>query len=218
MVTNLSKQARLIDSLVQGLRPVQRLVSPWRRATQWIALLAAAVILLAGLSDVHALAQRIAGTPELGWAMLGSGLTAVLAAVAAFQTSVPGRAARWNLLPLPAVLLWVTTSSLGCLGTSVDGAGQPASLRSALRECLPFLLLVSLPLCAALMIMLRRGFPERPAHTAALAGLAAAAGAATLLNFFHPFDVAAIDLLVHGLAVTGIIVVNRSLGQRWLGG
>ena len=40
----------------------------------------------------------------------------------------------------------------------------------------------------------------------------------TLLNFFHPFDVAAIDLTVHGLVVAGIAVLSRAFGQRYLGG
>jgi hypothetical protein len=209
---------RLIDDLAQDLRPVRPLTSPGRRAGMWIGLLAAVAIVMAALSDVSALGQRIAAVPDVGWAMLGSGLTTVLAAVAAFQTSVPGRAARWNLLPLPALLFWVASSGLGCLSATAGGIGRPATLHSALNECLPFLLLVSLPLLAVLLFMLRRGFPPQPAHTAAQAGLAAAAGAATLLNFFHPFDVTAIDLTVHGLAVAGIAVLSRAFGQRYLGG
>jgi hypothetical protein len=218
MAVDSSDHERLIDGLVQNLRPVRPLASPGRRAAAWIGLLAAVATVMAGLSDISALGQRIAAVPDVGWAMLGSGLTAVLAAVAAFQTSVPGRAARWNLLPLPALLLWVASSGLGCLSAAADGIGQPASLHSALRECLPFLLLVSLPLLAVLLFMLRQGFPTQPAHTAAQAGLAAAAGAATLLNFFHPFDVAAIDLTVHGVAVIGIAVASRAFGQRFLSG
>lgn len=216
MVADDSRHARLIDSLARGLQSVRPLSSLWRPAAVWIALLAAATIVLAKLSDLSALDHRIALVPDVGWAILGSGLTSVLAGVAAFQTNVPGRAARWSLLPLPALLFWLAVSGLGCLGAEANG--HPATLRSALRECLPFLLLVSLPLAAVLVILLRRGFPPSPDRTAALAGLAAAAGAATLLNFFHPFDVAAIDLLVHGLAVAGIVVASRSLGRRWLGG
>jgi hypothetical protein len=218
MKSDPSDHGRLIDGLAQDLRPVMRLAPPGRRAGMWIALLTAVAIVLAELGDVSALGQRIAAVPDVGWAMLGSGLTAVLAAIAAFQTSVPGRATLWNLLPLPALLFWVASSGLGCLSAAAGGIGKPASLYSALEECLPFLLLVSLPLLAVLLFMLRRGFPPQPAHTAAQSGLAAAAGAATLLNFFHPFDVAAIDLTVHGLAVVGIAVLSRAFGQRFLGG
>lgn len=213
-----SDHSRLIDGLASGLRPVRPLAAPWRRATAWTAAVAMAAILLAELGDTAALSHRIAMVPDVGWAMLGSAATAALAAIAAFQSSVPGRAARWNLLPLPGLLLWVGSSGLGCLESSVEEIGHPASLRTALRECLPFLLLVSLPLLAAMMFMLRRGFSTSPSRTAALAGLAAAAGAATLLNFFHPFDVAAVDLLVHGVVVAGIALGSRSLGPRLLGG
>jgi hypothetical protein len=158
---------RLIDDLAQDLRPVRPLMSPGRRAGMWIGLLAAVAIVMAALSDVSALGQRIAAVPNVGGAMLGSGLTAVLAAIAAFQTSVPGRATLWNLLPLPALLFWVASSGLGCLSAAAGGIGRPATLHSALNECLPFLLLVSLPLLAVLLFMLRRGFPPQPAHRGA---------------------------------------------------
>lgn len=218
MEADSSDHSRMIDGLAHGLRPVRPLPAPWRRAVMWIAVLVAAAILLANLSDIDALARRIKAVPDVGWAMLGSAATAVLAAIAAFQSSVPGRTARWNLLPLPGLLLWIASSGLGCLEGFGQEIGHPATLRAALRECLPFLLLVSLPLLGVMMLMLRRGFSSSPARTAALAGLAAAAGAATLLNFFHPFDIAAIDLLVHGLVVAGITMTSRSLGPRLLGG
>lgn len=218
MVTDPSRHARLIDGLAQDLKPVRPLPSPLYRAMAWIALLLAATAALAVFGDAQGLRQRIVLVPAVGWAMLGSGLTAILAAIAAFLSSVPGRNQRWGLLPLPALLLWITTSGLGCLGAAAAESGQPVSLRLAMRECLPFLLMVSIPFSALLFAMLRRGFPPRPGRTAALAGMAAAAGAATLLNFVHPFEVAAIDLLVHGTAVAGIVLVSRIAGRRWLSG
>ena len=65
--------------------------------------------------------------------------------------------------------------------------------------------------------MLRRACPLQPGLTAAVAGLAAAAAAATLLNFFHPFDAAATDLAVHVFAVALVIVANRAFSGRLLG-
>jgi hypothetical protein len=217
-MTDDSPHARLIDSLALELRPIRRLHSPWLRAAVWILLFAIAIAVLAGFGDLRGLQHRISMVPDVGWAMLGAGLTAALAAIAAFQSSVPGRAAGWNFLPLPALVLWTASSGLGCFEAAADELGHPASLRSALRECLPFILLTSLPLLAALFVMLRRGYPPSPPQTAALAGLAAAAGAATLLNFFHPFDVAAIDLLVHGLIVAVIVMISGGFGRRVLHG
>jgi hypothetical protein len=49
-----------------------------------------------------------------------------------------------------------------------------------------------------------------------IAGLASAAAAATLLNFFHPFDAAATDLAVHIFAVAIVIAANRTFSGRLL--
>jgi hypothetical protein len=62
--------------------------------------------------------------------------------------------------------------------------------------------------------MLREAFSLLPGVTAAIAGLAVAAASATLLNLFHPFDAALIDLLVHAFAVALVVVVSRVYGAR----
>jgi hypothetical protein len=49
-----------------------------------------------------------------------------------------------------------------------------------------------------------------------MVGLASAAAAATLLNFFHPFDAAATDLAVHAVAVVIVVAAARALGGRTL--
>jgi hypothetical protein len=67
-----------------------------------------------------------------------------------------------------------------------------------------------------MMLMLRRGYSLAPPLTAAMAGLASAAAAATLLNLFHPFAVAAADLFVHGIAVLIVVVAVRAVGSRTL--
>jgi Negative regulator of sigma F len=67
-----------------------------------------------------------------------------------------------------------------------------------------------------LLAMLRRGHTLQPGLTAVLAGFAAAAAAATLLVFFHPYDASATDLVVHVIAVGLVIVANRVFGGRLL--
>jgi hypothetical protein len=62
--------------------------------------------------------------------------------------------------------------------------------------------------------MLWCGYPLDPGLTAAIGGLAVAAAAATLLNFFHPYDAAATDLLVHAVAVAMVIAGIRALSGR----
>ena len=94
--------------------------------------------------------------------------------------------------------------------------GTHAADLSEARDCLIFIVGLSVPLSALLIIMLRRGCPLQPGLTAATAGLAAAAAAATLLNFFHPFDAAATDLAVHVLAVSLVIAGNGAFSGRLL--
>jgi hypothetical protein len=67
-----------------------------------------------------------------------------------------------------------------------------------------------------LVIMLRRACSLAPSLTAAIAGLASAAAAATLLNFFHPFDAALSDLAVHAVAVVIVVAAVRGFGGRTL--
>ena len=126
---------------------------------------------------------------------------------------MPDRKPAWALLPVPGLLLWVGASGLGCLRSWFLPGTHPADLVEA-RDCLVFILGVSLPLSILLVVMLRRGYPLRPNLTAATGGLAAAAAAATLLNFFHPFDAAATDLVVHAGAVVLVVLAGRALSGR----
>ena len=129
-------------------------------------------------------------------AVIGSTSTAMLAALAAFELSLPDARRSWALLPLPAALLWIAASGVGCLRTWVVPETHAADLNEA-RDCLMFIVGLSVPLSALLIVMLRRACSLQPGLTAAMGGLAAAAAAATLFNFFHPFDAAATDLAVH---------------------
>jgi hypothetical protein len=140
----------------------------------------------------------------------------VAAAFAAFATSVPGRTKAWALLPLPPLALWVGASGFGCLRDWIaPGTGQPHPQEVA--GCFSFLVCVSVPLSVLIVVMLRRACPLRPNLTAALGGLAAAAAAAALLMPFHPHDATASDLLIHAVAVVGVIGLNGLAGGRLLG-
>jgi hypothetical protein len=50
-----------------------------------------------------------------------------------------------------------------------------------------------------------------------MAGLAAAAGSASLLRFGHPHGASAVDLATHVAAVLAVAGINRVLGGRRLG-
>ena len=210
-----SAHERLICDLASDLRPVRRLRPPIVRALGWLAVVVATSIILAMFADVSALEHRLVAAPDMWLAVIGSALTAILAAIAAFQLSLPDASRTWALVPLPAVLFWIIASSVGCLRVWFVPGTHVADLSEA-RDCLIFIVGLSLPLSALLIVMLRRACPLLPGLTAAIAGLAAAAAAATLLNFFHPFDAAATDLAIHALAVALVIVANQAFSGRLL--
>ena len=208
---------RLVQALGADLTTVRHLPSPGLRALMWLAILGSMAIALAMVSDVKAMMIRLMAAPDLWLAALASMLTAVLAAIAAFELSLPDRKAAWALLPLPALLLWISASGMGCLRAwSVAEISPMPSVQP--EHCLIFIIGFSLPLSLVLIAMLRRGFSLRPNLTAVVGGLACASAAATLLNFVHPYDAAATDLAVHGLAVTIIILANTAFGGRILMG
>jgi hypothetical protein len=211
-----SPHDRLIQGLAAGLKPVRRLPSPALRALGWLAVVAALAAGLAAFADLNAMWQRLAAAPDLWLAVAGSTLTAILAAIAAFELSLPDAPRAWAALPLPAAVLWVAASGLGCLRVWIAPHTHVASLAEA-RDCLIFIVSLSVPLSALLLMMLRRAFPLYPGLTATMAGLAVAAAAATLLNLFHPYDAAATDLVVHAVAVAIVIGANRALSGRIFG-
>jgi len=203
----------LIRGLAADLKPVRRLPRPMLRALGWLGVVAAIALGLAVFADVHALWERIVAAPDMWLAVFGSAATAVLAAIAAFELSLPDASRAWAWLPLPGAILWVTASGFGCLRVWFLPDTHVAVLGEA-RDCLIFILSLSVPLSALLFLMLRRACPLQPGLTAAVGGLAVAAAAATLLNFFHPYDAAATDLTVHAIAVALVVVANRALGGR----
>jgi hypothetical protein len=203
----------LIRGLAAELQPVRRLPPPLFRALAWLAVLVALTIALAAFANLDAVWQRISAAPDLWLAVIGSTLTAVLAAVAAFELSLPDAPRAWALLPLPAALLWVGASGFGCLRVWIAPQSHVAVMSEA-RDCLMFIVFLSVPLSVLLLLMLRRAYPLYPGLTATIGGLSVAAAAATLLNFFHPYDAAATDLVVHAVAVALVVVANRLFGGR----
>jgi hypothetical protein len=207
---------RLIGRLAADLKPVRRLPPPLLRALAWLAAVAATAIGLAAFADVDVVWQRITVAPDLWLAVFGSVLTAILAAIAAFELSLPDAPRGWAALPLPAAILWLAASGFGCLRVWIAPQTHVAALGEA-RDCLIFIIALSVPLSVLLLAMLRRACPLHPGLTAAVAGLAVAAAAASLLNFFHPYDAAATDLAVHAAAVAAVVGANRALSGRIFG-
>jgi hypothetical protein len=215
-MSDATRQAAPHDGLIQGLasdlHPVRPLPAPSKRAVIWLGFVVLAGLLLSLIADLSAFTQRFMASPDMWMAMTGSALTAVLAGIAAFKLSMPDSPKAWAWLPFPAVLLWVFASGLGCLRAYVLPGTHVAPMGETV-ECLAIIVALSVPFSLLMFAMLREAFSLLPGLTATIAGLAVAAASATLLNLFHPFDAAAVDLLVHALAVALVIAVSRIAGR-----
>jgi len=201
----------LIARLASEARPVRVLHRPWLRAACWLGAALWLGLLLSYFTDFPALRERLMGAPDMWLSEAGAAATAILAALAAFETSVPGRSRLWAVLPLPAAALWVSASGAGCLRQAAIAGTQPEPPMHGMA-CLSFLLLVSLPLAGLLMLLLLRACPLRPGLTALLGGLASAAAASVLLSLIHPFDATVEDLAMHLVAVAVIVLATGTAG------
>jgi hypothetical protein len=209
------RNEKLIARLVDDLAPVPRLWSPLVRAALWIGVVLAVACVMVLFADNSATMRRLLAAPDMWLAFVGSTLTALLAAVAVFQLSLPDRKSAWALAPIPALLLWIGASGAGCLRDWLVAGTHVADLNEA-ADCLVFMVFFSAPLSILLVLMLRRAHPLRPNLVCAVGGLAVAAATATLLDLFHPFDAAATDLLIHLLAVAVVVALNVKFGASFL--
>lgn len=197
------KTSDLIDALVDSATPVRRLLPPSTRAGIWLAL---AVAVLGLLCVAHGVRPDLAARlrqPVFVVSTIGALATAVLAALASFKLGLPETSRRWLLLPLPALAVWVSTISYGCLTDWVSMSADGVRMGEAAR-CFATLLLTSVPLSIAMLIMLRHAAPLRPTAVSAVGGLAIAAMTSFALALIHDLD-ATIMILVWNLGMAALI-------------
>lgn len=206
--------SRLIGDLSADLKPVRRLPPPWLRAVVWLGVVVVAAALLVATRTLLPALGLVGNDPFMVPGAYASLATAILAAIAAFELSLPDRSDRWALLPLPALVVWIALNGLGCLATLAIPGTQTSPFQ--FMVCFSLILGISIPLTVAILFMLRRARPLRPLRVGVLGGLAASAAAATLLVLIHPHDSAVLDLAAHAVAVAVIIGLNVALGGRLL--
>ncbi|MDX8491868.1 NrsF family protein [Mesorhizobium sp. VK22B] len=194
----------LISALAANLRPVRRLRPPLLCATGFLLL---AALILTMIAAAHGwrpgLLVRLADI-RFALSLTGAVLTGILAAVAAFFISLPGRSRHWLWLPLPALALWLFSIGYQCLRfwtPMVPGGAAPGETAS----CIATLVLTSLPLSLALALMLRHAASFNPAPVIFAASLSVAGIAAAALTLFHPID-ASIEILMFNLG-TGLLIM-----------
>lgn len=177
---------KLIACLTENADPVRRLPSPWVRTALWFAIaipyVAVIVVMMAPrydlalkFTDFRFLLEQVAAL-----------CTAIGAAVAAFQSIVPGYNRRFLLLPLVPLTVWLASLGQGCVQLWLHGEALVSFTSDFI--CIPAIALVGTLPAAAMVLMLRKGAPLWPHASAALGGLAAAGLGNFGLRLFHAQD------------------------------
>ena len=204
--------AEVIDRLAREARPVRRLRPPALRALVWLAAAAVVVGVIAALEGVRPeLGERLRN-PWYALSRAGAVATALTAALAAFELSIPDRAPRWLWLPVPFAALWLGSMGYGCIADWViEGADGLALGHSA--DCFSAIVITSLPLGALLLVMVRHAGPVRPVATALAAGLALAAVAEGGLTLYHESEATLMDILFHLFGVAAVLALAQAGGR-----
>jgi hypothetical protein len=207
----------LIDALVACTTPVRRLRPPLLRVALWLVF---AVFIMAILAVLHGLRSDLGERLQdhVFLIRLTAGFaTGVLASIAAFMVSLPDRSRVWLIVPAPALLVWVSVISYGCL-TDWVAVGPDGIRAGEAMRCFATLLMTSLPLAITLLVMLRYAALLRVGPVSLMGSMAIAGMAATALSLLHDLDASAM-ILLWNLGTAGLLVTLGSLfGRRlfWL--
>jgi len=211
---------QLIERLAGRAQPVTPIGSPFKRTIIWAI---AAAILVALVSTSFGVRPHVWQTmTSAGEAMefFASVLTGLCAAYAAFQISVPGRSGSWAWLPALPLALWLAGIGVGCVG-DFEAMGLAAfGFQTHRGSCARATLVMSPPLGLVMVLMVRHAGVVRPAPTAMLAALSAAAMSSAGVSLFHHGETSLMSLLWHGGMVAVLSLASLSLGERvfaWIG-
>lgn len=198
----------LIDSLAANMTPIRRLRPPFLRAGLWLALAACILILFAAAHGLRANLMERLQEPIFAVGIAASLVTGILAALASFMISLPDRSRLWLALPLPALMVWISTIGYGCLTNWVEIGPR------GVVQCFATLVLTSLPLSLALLVMLRYAAATRPLAVTMIGSLAVAGVTSTALSLFHELD-ATVMILMWNLGAPILIVgLAGAFGRR----
>ncbi|NJO33969.1 MAG: DUF1109 domain-containing protein [Rhodospirillales bacterium] len=206
---------KLIERLVADLKPVRPLWPPWARTALWmgVALPYVTVVVWGKLTMIDP--SHAANDVRFMIEQAATLATALMAAIAAFRSAVPGFDKRILLLPIAPLGLWLASVGHGCiqdwLRLGVDGL--------AIRpdwDCLPMAAIIGIIPAVAIIVMLRKAAPLHPRLTLALAALAVASIANFGLQFAHVRDASIMVLVWHLGAAAVLAALGGWLGKRVL--
>jgi hypothetical protein len=201
---------QLIRELAENSNPVRPLARPYTRAAAWLGLsLSYIVLVLLIMPARHDVSSKLHDNLFI-IEQIAAFATGVAAAIAAFVSVIPGYSRRWVLLPLPPLVVWLSSLGPGCFGEFVQFGmkGMPLTHNP---WCFPFIVLLGAIPFVVMAAMLRRGAPLTPHLTAALGGLAAAGLANIGVRIIHPEDVSMMLLVWH---IGGVMALSVLAGVR----
>jgi hypothetical protein len=202
----------LIRRLSSASQPVRPLPGPWLRTAIWFGLavpfVAMVVVVMSPRAD---LAAKYADW-HFAVEQIAALATALVAAAAAFATTVPGFDRRVLYAPFVPLAVWLGSIGQGCLQTLMrDGLGGLTLTPGWV--CLPAILLVGSVPATAIAFMLRRGAPLTPRLTGILGGLAAAGLGNVGLRLFHAQDASIMVLVWQVGSVFLLTVIAGGMGR-----
>ena len=198
----------LIESLASDATPVKPLRPPLLRAAVWLGIGVAVLVIVALFQGFRSDLGTRLHQMEFDFNMIGAIFTGILAAIACFQLCLPDRSRVWALLPLPALILWMSTLGYQCL-TDWVSLGPDGFQLGESADCFVIVALTSLPIYIALLVMLRHTAPLKPVSAIICGSLAVAAITATAHSLIHIHEQDATLMIVFwnlGLAVFFVIV------------
>ena len=211
----MTETREFIDTLVANATPVRRLRPPLLRACLWLVLAFLIVVLLALTHGVRSNLLEQLARPAFAVSTTGALATGILAAIAAFIASLPDRSRLWALLPVPALLVWISTIGYGCLTDWVSVGPEGAHMGEAVR-CFATLLLTSVPLSIVMAVMLRNAAIVSAPSMVLCGSIAIAAITSTALALLHDLD-ATMMVLIWTLGTTALISsLGAAFGRKLL--
>ena len=205
---------QLIRELAGTAQPVRPLARPYLRAGAWLAISLVYIGLIVYMMPARPELAAQLRDPMFITEQLAALATGIAAAIAAFATVVPGFRARWAMLPLLPLTVWLASLGPGCLREFKQfGLGIPLD-HSLL--CLPAIVLLGAGPAIAMAVMLRRGAPLTPFLSAALGGLAAAGIGNAGVRLVHPEDVTVMLLVWHLGSVIALSILAGGAGRYLL--
>lgn len=210
----------LIEQLAGHATPVRPLASPLHRTVGWLLFAFALIAVVTAAYGFRDGLGALLATPAGAIEFAASAATGIAAAYAAFQVSVPGRSRHWIWLPVPFLLAWLGGLGLGCLADAARLGPAAFAFEGGVRECGLAITLISLPLVLVMLLMVRHAGVVRPAASAWLAMLSAAALSSFGVGLFHEGETAWMALVWHlgvvALLSLACLACSRPL-FHWIG-